>query len=92
MLDNLNDFEGTPLECAELLQAQKGVRQWMVSASRWGRPEPEIDPAPPMSDQPGIEKTNTEVTPSPSRRRISIGQCYGLNSKGNKSHRPTIEA
>ncbi len=66
MVDDLRDFDGSPLECEELLQAQLSVRQWMVSASRWGRPEPAIDPAPPMSEQPSIEKEYKVTVPRPS--------------------------
>ncbi len=83
---------GMFVETLEEVQARRAVLDWWKEDCGWGRIVPEIDPAPPMSDQPGIEKTNTEVTPSPSRRRVAMGQCYGLNSKGNKSHRPTIEA
>jgi hypothetical protein len=83
---------GRLIETQEERDALRDVLAWWKSDCGWGRVDPEIDPAPPQSDQPGIDKINTEVTLSPSRRRVALGQCYGLNSKGNKSHRPTQRA
>ncbi len=95
MRDDCTDFDGTPEEFCHLAEAMRGVRSWLKSDSGWGRTEPIVDPAPPMSDQPGIEAINTEVTPSPTSnaaRYGKLGVSYGLNSKGRKSHRPTVTA
>jgi hypothetical protein len=81
MRDNLRDFEGTLEEGAELLDAQRSIRAWLISNSRWGRPEPEVA-EPVINDQPGIEKEETVVTPQPSSKEPR----YGIGSTGKKSH------
>lgn len=96
MRDDLTDFDGTPEEFRELADAMRGVRDWLKADSGWGKADPIIDPAPPMSTEPGIEKEHTEVTPSPSsngrRYQSALGVSYGLNSKGRKSHRKAKNA
>ncbi len=90
MRDDLTDFDGTPEEFRDLAAAMRGVRDWLKADSGWGKVVPIINPAPPISVGPGIEKEHTEVMPAPSSnvaRYGRLGISYGLNSKGRKSHR-----
>lgn len=88
MRDDLSDFDGTPAEFAHLAEAMRGVRAWLKSDSGWGKPDPVIDPNPPMSDQPGIDKEHTETKRKPS----STAPGYLMGSTGKKSHhKPAAE-
>jgi hypothetical protein len=85
----MTEHNGRLIDTREEEQVRRELLDWWKSDCGWGRPEGVSEMETPiMSDQPGIFKKHTTVTPSPSQQRDRPhSNSYGLNSKGRKSHR-----